>query len=85
MIQQAAVTFYWVCDFDRMGYRYLERGIRYLFLDAGHVSQNLYLLASQLHMGTCAIAAFDDDAVNKVLGLDGLKKFTVYIGTLGKR
>ncbi|MDP2425362.1 MAG: SagB/ThcOx family dehydrogenase [Candidatus Izemoplasmatales bacterium] len=84
MIQQAALTFFWVCDFDRMGYRYQERGIRYLFLDAGHVSQNLYLLASQLHMGTCAIAAFDDDAVNKALGLDGLKIFTVYIGTLGK-
>ncbi len=85
MIETAAVTFVWVADIYRMAYRYGERGYRYIFLDAGHVSQNLYLIAEQLHCGTVAIAAYDDDAVNDLLGLDGEKYFSVYLGTLGKR
>jgi hypothetical protein len=33
----------------------------------------------------CAIAAFDDDDVNRVLGLDGETRFAIYLGTVGKK
>ena len=83
MVKSAAVTLFYVADTYRMSYRYSERGYRYIFLDAGHVMQNLYLVAEQLSCGTCAIGAFDDDAVNALLGLDGKQYFTAYIGPLG--
>jgi len=83
MIASAQVTFYWVADVKRMSYRYQERSLRYLFLDAGHVCQNLYLLATQLGMGTCGIAAFHDTLLNQALGIDGENQFAVYAGTLG--
>jgi SagB-type dehydrogenase family enzyme len=68
-----------------MTYRYGERGYRYLHLDAGHVCQNLYLAAEAIGCGACAIAAFEDDEVNRVLGLDGEHRFAIYLGAVGKK
>jgi SagB-type dehydrogenase family enzyme len=84
MIEEASITFIWVADAYRMTYRYGMRGYRYMFLDAGHVCQNLYLIAQQLHCGTCAIAAYDDDAMNQLLDFDGVNTFVIYMATLGK-
>jgi SagB-type dehydrogenase family enzyme len=84
-VLSSAVTFIWVSVLERMNWRYSERSYRYLFLDAGHVCQNLYLTAEQLHCGVCAIAAFDDDEVNNLLGLDGHRMFATYLASLGKQ
>ena len=84
MVVSSAVTFIWYANAYRMTYRYQNRGYRYLFLDAGHVMQNLYLIASQIQSGTCAVAAYDDDLMNKVLGLDGEDRFVIYMAPLGK-
>ena len=69
----------------RMMWRYTERGYRYMHIDAGHVIQNLYLCAEAIDSGVCAIAAFNDDAINDALGVDGVEQFTVYLGVLGKK
>jgi SagB-type dehydrogenase family enzyme len=84
-VLNSAVTFFWVAILERMYWRYDERGFRYLHLDAGHVCQNLYLAAEAIDSGVCAIAAYHDDQVNKVLGLDGEKEFAIYIASLGKK
>ncbi len=85
MVSMSAATFFWTADIYRMTYRYGERGYRYIHLDAGHVCQNLYLAAESRGCGVCAIAAFDDDATNYALGLDGENEFIVYIASLGKK
>jgi len=85
MVRQAAATFVWVAERARMAWRYGERGIRYLFLDAGHACQNLYLAAEAIGSGACAIAAFDDQRMNSLLGLDGIERFVVYLASVGKR
>ena len=59
--------------------------MRYLHLDAGHVCQNLYLAAEAVECGVCAIAAYDDDALNAALEIDGKNQFTIYLGTVGKK
>ncbi|MBU5440386.1 SagB/ThcOx family dehydrogenase [Tissierella sp. MSJ-40] len=84
-IEKSAVTFIWSSSVYRMKWRYGERGYRYIHLDAGHVCQNLYLAAENIDSGVCAIAAFDDDEINKLLGLDGEDQFVVYVAALGKR
>jgi len=84
-VLNSAVTFIWVSVLERMTWRYSERSYRYLFLDAGHVCQNLYLTAEQIGCGVCAIAAFDDDEVNALLGLDGERLFATYVASLGKK
>lgn len=84
-IKDSAVIFIWVAVPYRMTWRYSERGYRYMFLDAGHVGQNLYLSAEGIGCGTCAIGAYDDDAVNKLLSIDGKKQFVIYLAALGKK
>jgi len=56
-----------------------------LHLDAGHVCQNLYLSAQVVGCGACAVAAFDDEQLNAVIGLDGEEQFIIYVAALGKR
>lgn len=83
MIKSCAVTFLWTAVAYRMNWRYGERGYRYLYLDAGHVCQNLYISAESIKCGTCAIAAYSDDELNQVLGLDGKEQFVIYLATVG--
>ena len=85
MVAASAVTFVWVADVYRMVWRYGQRGYRYLHLDAGHVCQNLYLAAEAIDSGVCAIAAFSDEDMSRVLDLDGDNLFAIYVATVGKR
>lgn len=84
-IKHSSVTFIWSTVIYRMKWRYGERAYRYIFLDAGHVAQNLYLSAESIGCGVCAIAAFSDDDMNRILGLDGKEHFVIYMATVGKK
>jgi len=83
MCAQASVTLVWTAVLPRTTNRYGERGRRYVFLDAGHVGQNVYLAATALDLGCCTIAAFDDFEMNRVLGVDGEIETTVYCASIG--
>ena len=85
MLKTSAVTFFWVAVTKRMTWRYGARGYRFLFLDAGHVCQNLYLAAESIGAGTCAVAAYDDNMTNRALGLDGEELFVIYIAPVGRK
>ena len=85
MVRRCAVTFIWVAVAERMTWRYGQRGYRYMHLDAGHVCQNLYLAAESVGGGVCAIAAFSDEDMNHLLGLDGEEQFVIYVATVGKK
>ena len=84
-VANSAATFIWVAVVERMFWRYVERGYRYLHLDAGHVCQNLALGAEQIGCGICPIAAFDDDELNQTLGLDEKDLFVIYLASVGKK
>jgi SagB-type dehydrogenase family enzyme len=85
MVERCGVTFIWTAVRYRNYWRYGERGYRYVHLDAGHVCQNLYLASDVVDCGVCGIAAFYDDEINSILGLDGVERYTVYVATCGKR
>ncbi|MBC7195167.1 MAG: SagB/ThcOx family dehydrogenase [Caldisericia bacterium] len=63
--------------------RYGERGIRYVYMEAGHSSQNIYLVSTSLNIGTVAIGAFIDDEVKKILRLKE-DESPLYLMPLGK-
>lgn len=83
-VSTSAVTFIWTAVVNRMTYRYVERGYRYLYLDAGHVCQNLYLAAQTVGCGCCAVGAYDDARMNELMGVDGEEEFVIYIAPVGK-
>lgn len=53
----------------RTAAKYGERAQRYVQIEVGAVSANLYLQAQALGLGTAFIGAFQDDAVHRVLDL----------------
>ena len=84
MYNQSAVTFIWAAVLERMEYAFGGRALQYLYIDAGHVCQNLYLAGYTIDVGTCAIGHFNDVELNNLLGLDGDKEFVVYAAHTGK-
>ena len=84
MAKAAAVVFIWTAVVQRTKWKYRERGYRYLYLDAGHIGQNLYLAATSLGLGCCTIGAFYDDEVNGLIGVDGQRETAVYLGAVGR-
>ncbi len=80
----AAVTFILTAIFQRTRWKYRERAYRYILLEGGHIGQNIYLGATAMGLGACAIGAFLDDPVNGLLGVDGKEEAAIYILTVGK-
>jgi len=83
MCAEAACVFLWTAVFDRTLSRYGERGMRYVYMDAGHVGQNLQLAATALGLGSCNVGALFDDEVNRLLGVDGETESIVYAACVG--
>lgn len=84
-VASAAATFFWTVIPARMEWRYDLAAHKVVAIDAGHVCQNLYLACTALGAGCCAIAAYDQEACDRLLGVDGEEEFTVYISPVGKR
>lgn len=82
---QAAVTFIWTTIPCRMEWRYDLAAHKVIAIDAGHVCQNLYLACEAIEAGTCAIAAYDQEALDRLLRVDGTDEFAVYLAPVGKR
>jgi SagB-type dehydrogenase family enzyme len=80
----AAVTFIWACIPYRSEWRYGLTAHRVILLDAGHLCQNLYLACEAVGAGTCAVAAYDQEAMDRLVGLDGAEEFVVYLAPVGK-
>jgi SagB-type dehydrogenase family enzyme len=80
----AALTFIWTAIPYRMEWRYGLAAHRVIAIDAGHVCQNLYLACETIGAGTCAIAAYDQEALDRLLQVDGEEEFAVYMASVGK-
>jgi SagB-type dehydrogenase family enzyme len=80
----AALTLILTAVFQRTRWKYRERAYRYVLLEGGHIGQNIYLTATAMGMGACAIGAFLDDQVNRLIGVDGKEEAVIYILTVGK-
>ena len=81
----SAVTFLWSAVIRRCMNKYGNRGMRYIFLDAGHICQNLLMAVEATGNGGCPIAAFYDDEVNGLLHLDPEEETIVHAAAVGKK
>jgi SagB-type dehydrogenase family enzyme len=81
---RAGVVFVWTAIFARSKWKYRQRAYRYVYLDAGHIAQNVALAAVALDLGSCQVAALYDDEVNELLGVDGVEESAVYMTVVGK-
>ena len=67
---EAPASIVWSAVYERCTEKYGERGRdRYVCMDLGHSAQNVYLQCGSLGLGTCAIGAFTDEDLKKVIGM----------------
>ena len=65
-------------------------GHKDILLDAGHSCRNVYLACEERKLGCCALAAYDQEAMDELLGLpygqtDGkAAEFAVYACCVGR-
>lgn len=55
--------------YERTTAKYRDRGVQYVHIEVGCASENIYLQAVSLELGTVFIGAFRDDEVSEVLQL----------------
>ncbi len=68
-IAQAAAILVVAAIEQRTTRKYGDRGVRYVFMEAGHAAQNILLQSVALGLGATVVGAFDDEGVRSVLGL----------------
>lgn len=83
MCAEAAAVFVWSAVFDRCKWKYGQRAYRYIYLDAGHIAENLALAAVSLGLGSCEIGALYDNQVNGILDIDGIDEGVICMAVVG--
>lgn len=81
---QDALMFFWTIIPARTEWRYSILSHKMIAMEAGHICQNLYLAATAIGAGVCAIGAFSQAKVDAFLGVDGSDEFAIYLARLGK-
>jgi SagB-type dehydrogenase family enzyme len=71
MVENAAVILLLVGILNRSTRKYGERGYRLAVQEAGHIAQNLTLVATALGLGSIVMAGFDEHDIERLLDLDG--------------
>jgi SagB-type dehydrogenase family enzyme len=84
MLEEASCIFIWTAIVARSKWKYRERAYRYIYLDAGHIGQNLCLAATAMNLGCCTVGAFYDEEVDRLIGIDGKGEISIYLGAVGR-
>ena len=82
-MESAGVLIIMTAVMERCRSRYKSRSDRYIAMEAGHISQNLYLQATSLGLGSVAVGAIDETSENRLLGLDETVESAVYMQMIG--
>jgi SagB-type dehydrogenase family enzyme len=83
-IKKAPASIFWTAIYEKTSKKYDNRGReRYVCMDLGHSGENVYLQAEAMNFGTCAVAAFNDEAVIKLFDLPK-EELPLYIMPFGK-
>jgi SagB-type dehydrogenase family enzyme len=70
--------------FERSTWKYGDRGYRYALLEAGHLVQNLDLVATALGFASFNLGGYFDREIDDLLGIDGITHSTVYMICIGR-
>ena len=83
-VGESAVVFVWATIPYRTEWRYSVFGYKAIAVEAGHICQNLYLACEAIGAGVCAILAYEQKAMDNMIGVDGKDEFAIYVASVGK-
>ena len=80
----AAIIFLITSVWSRNMMKYKDRGYRIILMEAGHLGQNLSLVATALGIGCCNSVGFHNGRINEVLDIENEDEASLYMAVLGK-
>jgi SagB-type dehydrogenase family enzyme len=83
-IRDSAAVFIWTATPYRAEWRYGMICHKVVLVEAGHICQNVYLACESIGIGACALGAYDQESLDKILRVDGRDEFAVYAAVIGK-
>ena len=83
LAHQASAIFFITAMFERSTFKYGDRGYRFVFLESGHLAQNMNLISTALGLASLNIGGYFDSQVDALLNLDGLTHSTTYAVCVG--
>jgi SagB-type dehydrogenase family enzyme len=83
MLASANAILFITAVFARSMWKYGQRGYRYVWIEAGHLGQNFYLVSGALGLAAVALGGFYDAEANALLGVKGGEK-TIYAICIGQ-
>ncbi|WP_307481225.1 SagB/ThcOx family dehydrogenase [Microbacterium trichothecenolyticum] len=63
--------------------KYGPRGLRFVFHEAGAMSEHVHLISTSLGLGSTDCSSFYDDKANLALGFDGQFRFLAHMAVVG--
>lgn len=84
MFRDANIVIAMTAIHKRITWKYGDRGFRYIYMEAGHIAQNILIQSVSLGLGSVVVGAFLDDELNRLLGIDGKEEISLYLVATGK-
>ncbi|TAI61215.1 nitroreductase [Bradyrhizobium sp. Leo170] len=85
IVRGAALLVVQTALFRRNTVKYGDRGYRFTLIEAGHVAQNLNLVATALGLGVWNVGGFQDRALDRLMGIDGINHSSLYLQAIGEK
>lgn len=73
------------CIPSRLTWKYYTRSLALIYIEAGHIGQNIYLTAQAQNIGCCSMGGFIEDKVIEILDLRKDYEYPIYSMSLGLR
>lgn len=84
-VEAAGAVIVLAAVFSRTQAKYGPRGYRFALLEAGHIAQNICLLAEERGLGAVCLGGFVDSRLNALLRIDGREEAALYAVAAGHR
>ena len=83
-VKEGAAAIIFTAVYERITKKYVERGVKFTHMEAGHAAQNSCLQATALGLGAVTVGAFSDEDVTTAMALPPEAR-PVYIIPVGKK
>jgi SagB-type dehydrogenase family enzyme len=81
--KKASIVLILTAVYTRTTEKYGEKGLPFPFIEAGHIGQNIYLLAQSMKIGCCAIGQFNEKPLCELLDINIFEEYPIYYIALG--
>jgi SagB-type dehydrogenase family enzyme len=82
-VGDASMVVFLAAVLERSLWKYTDRGYRYVLFEAGHVAQNVNLVAESIGLGSLNLGGFFDDEIAALLDIDTDEEVPLYGTALG--